>query len=453
MKTRALILASVLTLWVLPVTPGSARPGFKGIDGAPGPPSHGPSEKRNVILMIGDGMGTAQRTAARIFSQGSEGRTQMDRLPGLCLVTTYSADAMITDSAAAATAMASGIKTNNNFVGVDPERRPVPTILEMAKERGFATGLVTTSTLTHATPASFAAHVDNRNDWNAILWDMLETGPDLMLGGGLVQWIPTGTDFDGDGRDDSARSRLMGPGEAERNPHAEALAAGYTIITRAEDLTRPATGTRLLGLFSEWHMASEKDRREQPAESREPSLADMTRSAIARLSSRTDTAGFFLMVEGARIDFAGHGSQPVVQAWETIGFDEAVGVAREFALQDGSTQLLVTADHETGGLVIPGWYQTDGTIQTYPGREVIGPRDRHGLPSSDTEDPVRPAFVLSVNQGLTLGLPPEDPMHLRGEHTAVDIPLGHLGPGTQDLAGVIDNTDIFDAMSNWLFGR
>ena len=184
-----LTFASAQNLDRLPRFPG-------GADSAPPPPS--PTlARRNLILMIGDGMGVAQRTAARLMTVGSEGRTEIDRLPGLCLVTTWSADAMTTDSAASATAYACGVKTNNTALGLDRTGNPTPSILELAQQAGYATGLVATSDLTDATPAAFYAHTGSRVEWWEILDQLLRVAPDLLLGGGWSAWIADGVDLAG----------------------------------------------------------------------------------------------------------------------------------------------------------------------------------------------------------------------------------------------------------------
>lgn len=440
-------LASAQDLERLPRFPG-------GADSEPPPPPTSAAH-RNLILMIGDGMGVAQRTAARLITVGSEGRTEIDRLPGLCLVTTWSADAMTTDSAASATAYACGVKTNNTVLGLDRSGNPIPSILELAKQAGYATGLVATSDLTDATPAAFYAHTASRVRWWEILDQLLQVAPDLLLGGGRSAWIADGVDLDGDGLSDSRRHALPSASARRRSPLDLARAAGYRIAMTDDELTRAGPeGGKLLGLFAPHHLAYEKDRfaggPQEKSAADQPHLADMTRAALERLT-KTGEKGFFLMIEGSRIDMAAHEGDAEAQVWETVAFDEAVGVARRFAAKDRHTLLIVTADHETGGLFLPGWRRSDGTIGFQRGREIIAKRDARGMSLPTRTDPAPPAFHLGCVRHVTLGVPEDDPGAGRGEHTAVDVPLAHMGPGAEGLHGVIDNSDVFEVMADYLF--
>jgi len=430
-------------------------PRFSG--GADPPAARAAAPRRNVILMIGDGMGLAQRSAARLMAVGSEGRTEIDRLPGLCLVTTWSADAMTTDSAASATAFACGVKTVNGALGLDRNGKPRPTILEQAGAAGFATGIVTTAALSDATPAAFYAHADSRHDWWQMPEQLIRAAPDVALGGGWSTWLAAGTDLDGDGESDSRRHTLPGAGAGETAPIERARESGYSVVFDATGLRETeARSGKLLGLFAAHHLAYEKDRfpggEAERSAADEPRLAEMTRVALERLANAGEQ-GFFLMVEGARIDMAGHEGDAKAQVWETVAFDEAVGVARRFAERDGRTLLIVTADHETGGLFLPGWRRSDGTIGFPRGREILAKRDERGMPVPGRRDPAPPALLLGCVREHTLGLPPDDPKAGLGEHTAIDVPLAHLGPGAERLHGVIDNTEVYYVMADYLLRR
>lgn len=242
-----------------------------------------------IILFIGDGMGEGQRTAARWLAVGQDGTLAMDAMPFGGWSHTASADNPITDSAAAGTALATGVKTNNGLVGQDPAGNALITILERAKSRGLSVGLVTTTQMAHATPACFAAHVPDRRMMTEIARQMLFSGAevDVLLGGGEDEFLPT-----------TATGCYPQPGERSdgRDLIAEATAAGYTYVCDATAFATviPTSTTRLLGLFADEGMA-------RPFS---PSLAEMTEKAIDVLSQDPD--GFLLMVEGGQIDWACH---------------------------------------------------------------------------------------------------------------------------------------------------
>ncbi|MFN3596514.1 MAG: alkaline phosphatase [Rubricoccaceae bacterium] len=280
---------------------------------------------RNVILMIPDGFGIASATMARMATGR---KLALDSfVTGHC--GTQSSDSFVTDSAAAGTALASGVRSYNGAIGMDDARRPVASLLEAARARSMKTGLVTTTRMTHATPAVFAAHVTSRAMEEEIALQMLATAPDVMLGGGIEFFLPTPEGRRRDGRD------LL----------AEARAAGYEVITRGPELAT-ARGERLLGLFSVNHLAYEVDR----PNTDQPSLAEMTRKALALLHGTSE--GFFVMVEGGRIDHAGHGNDAVGHLSDTLAYDAAVAEALAFAEADGETLVVSVADHECGGLSI-----------------------------------------------------------------------------------------------------
>lgn len=275
-----------------------------------------------VILFIGDGVGIAYWTAALFLTDALAVR----QLPVVGLVDTRSTN-YVTDSAAGATALAAGVRTYNGAIGVGPDSLPRKTVLELAKERGLATGLVATSSITHATPAAFAAHVASRAEEFEIATQMATQNITVLLGGGRKF-------FDGRARPDSVD--LLGH-----------LRRSYTLVESTDALERAATRrpSRLLGLFAEEGMP--------PAWERSPSLGEMTVAALGVLDRDPD--GFFLMVEGSQPDWRGHENAPLPEVIaEMMDFDRAIGVAVEYQGRRPETLIVVVADHETGGLALQG---------------------------------------------------------------------------------------------------
>jgi alkaline phosphatase len=333
---------------------------------------------RNVILCIGDGMGLGQVSLARLRAVGPEGKLHMERLPVSGLVRTHSANRLITDSAASGTAISSSIKTKNGMIGMAPDGTTYRTILEAAQAQGMATGLVVTCAITHATPATFAAHVKSRKMETRIAEQLIANRVNVLLGGGREFFLP---------RSDPNSSRKDG-----RDLIAEARDAGYAYIETAAEL-RAVRAPYLLGLFQVEALTTIAP---------EPPLSLLTKKAIGALrnaepSSTGRRNGFFLMVEGSQIDWACHNNDADSCVRQTLLFDQAVKAAVDFALRDGRTLVLVTADHETGGLTIPT--------------------------SKGDERDVEPAWST-------------------GGHTGSPVPIYALGPNAERFAGVYDNTEI-----------
>ncbi|WP_085992634.1 alkaline phosphatase [Oceanobacillus senegalensis] len=296
---------------------------------------------KNVIFLIGDGMGPTYSTAYRAFMDDKTTpymeKTAFDNyLVGMQQTYPWDEDESITDSAAAATSMAAGIKTYNNAIAVDVNKNEVETVLEMAKKDGKATGLVATSQVNHATPASFGAHDESRHNYNDIADDYIdekingEPKIDVILGGGTSY-------FD----------------RADRDLTEEFQEEGFSYVTTTEELKKD-DNEQVLGLFAPVGLDKAIDRTEE-----QPSLAEMTDSALDRLSEDKD--GFFLMVEGSQIDWAGHDNDIVGAMSEMKDFEEAFEEAIEFAKEDGQTLVITTADHSTGGFAmgIGGVYKWD----------------------------------------------------------------------------------------------
>jgi alkaline phosphatase len=304
----------------------------------------------------------------------------------------------VTDSAAAATAIATGNKTNKGFVSISPSLIPLETILEYAQTQNKSTGIVATSIIVHATPASFMTHVSDRNDYAEIARQIVEdANVDVLLGGGLNY-------FSG-----SQISTM--------------ISKGYSVAYNRTELAGIGSG-KIFGLFSDSHMDYEHDRDYDI----QPSIAEMTNKSIEVLSGDAD--GFFLMVEGSRIDHAAHNDDSVRNALDTIAFDEAIDVALEYVQEHNNTILLVTADHETEGLV------------------VLSHNLNSELPSSlVTEEEKRTlrgvrANNVTVNWTATY-------------HTNWSVPLFCHGTAFSDLTNNItfDNTDIYTLMKNFYLGN
>jgi alkaline phosphatase len=306
--------------------------------------------------------------------------------------------ATVTDSAAAATALATGTKTYNGAIGVGLDGQPLTTILEHAKRAGLSAGLITTCQVTDATPAAFGAHVAVRTDHSEIARQFIEeSGVDLILGGGEDYWFPEGNpgaypDLP-DGRPTEWSRGTRG------NLVDRARLLGYEYVsTRAELLQ--VESSRILGLFANQELFHQRPEGEGDHYDPEVSLAEMTSTAISALSRNRD--GFFLMVEEAAIDRMAHQNNTRLAIKGVLELDRAVAVAKAFAEADGETLVIVTADHECGGLCI--------------------------------DDHANDLDYRGWMSWATTG------------HTDVSVPLTALGPGADLLAGEIGNTDLFGAL-------
>ena len=283
----------------------------------------------NVIFMIPDGHSVSYATNYRLY-KGEE--SLMDSML-VGMHRTYAANTEVTDSAAAGTAMATGVKTNNGMISTAPDGTELKTILQAAEEEGKSSGLVATSTITHATPAVFASHVASRSDEATIAPQLIENGVDVLLGGGK-KYFP---------------NDLLK--EAEKN--------GYRYISTKEQLTKlnDRKTNKLIGLFADNGLAPELDR----DETNQPSLAEMTETAIDVL--KKDKDGFFLMVEGSQIDWAGHDQDAAWAMKDTEAFEEALQVVMDFAKKDKNTLVVIASDHETGGMSVGGYNQYDAKLE------------------------------------------------------------------------------------------
>ncbi len=402
-----------------------------------------PTVAKNTILFIGDGMGPAMLTATRIYAKGSAGKLHIDGLPYTALVKTHSANHMVTDSAAAATAMATGVKTNNGVVAEDATAihkvrhgHKLESIMVLAARQGKATGIVTTDTATNATPAAFYAHHHNRRKEKNIAAQFVDSKlrPDLLLGGGRKYWLPRVV------RD--PETKKPGTRKDGRNLVEELQEAGYHYVWNKKqfDQINVQETKKLLGLFEGGKMRFDIDR--QDDRGGEPSLVDMTLKAIAILSQDPD--GFLLVVENEHPDTAAHQNDTLRMLHGVEMLDKAVGAVLKVI--DKSTLLLVTADHDTGGLSIngPAPLATQGeallgktrsnTLRRYPYLSwSSGPGMERRPMSKDAE---REHFSPSLIQRRS------------ALHTAVDVLLAAKGPGAEAVHGFLDNRDIFTIIRN-----
>lgn len=462
-------------------------PGGRGVAAAPPDLSGsmnlaGGRRFRNVIFFVYDGTGYEDAAAAGHFSRRildrpllfermmTEGRAGS--------MQTQSLTSIVTDSSAAGTTWSTGRKIVNSAVAMYPDGTPLRTILQEAKDRGLGTGLVTTTRITHATPASWAANIRHRDLENEIAEQYLALRPDVLLGGGQGPFDPAHR-------------------EDRRDLFEEFRQAGHEVLKTAEELER-SNASRVLGTFTPGmeHMPFEADRRFQghPA----PSLSTMARKAVQLLSG--SERGFVLQVEAGRIDLANHYNDPGGMIWDWMAADEALQVLKDFTDRDGETLLIVAPDHDTGGSVVYGfgpWYlrstqafETLGrrhashewlvrSLSPEPSEEEVRDAVRRLLGVSLAEPqaselakvlstrPLTPElrrghrnahatqpdntwyYLLSISPDGTADRP--NIAYATGQHTAGLVPVILYGdmiePGNM---GVIDNTELFRVMTEGL---
>lgn len=288
----------------------------------------------NIILLIGDGMGLNYVAA----SYNTLLNDPYKRFEIIGLSNTCSADKLITDSAAGATAIATGYKTKNKFISLDDNKNQIETILHAARDKNYKTGIVVTSSVTNATPAAFYAHVDDRYLENEIAKQLTEFDIDVVIGGGERFFLPR---TDGGKRDD----HLNLINKIKDN--------GYNYFNDYESLKKSTSKTRFYALLEGEGLLT--------APERNYNLGDLTKIAIASL--KDEETGFFLMIEGSQIDWEGHGNNAEGLIEELKDFNTAINAALDFAEDDGNTLVIVTADHETGGLTIVGGSKEEHTVQ------------------------------------------------------------------------------------------
>jgi len=322
-----------------------------------------PKAPKNIIVMIGDGMGPAQVYSLLLTSQG---KTAFERFPYSGFSVTKSASNEITDSAAGGSAIANGNKSNNGMVGMNADSIPQPSMLDIFAEQGKKTGVVVTSAVTHATPASFIAHnISRKNNEEIALEISKREKLDLLFGGGKKYF-------------------------ADRKDNVNLIDKmwenGWNIYDSLPQIVDNEARTMVLA--SRKHL--------KKASKRGDFLPKATAKAIEMLDNEK---GFFLMVEGSQIDFACHDNDSATLVDEMRDFDKTLNVVLDFAEKDQNTLVVVTADHETGGLTI------------------IDPDAKY----------TKTNFLFST-----------------GSHSAVFVPVFSYGPGAENFSGIMDNTEIFN---------
>jgi len=444
---------------------------------------------RNVILFIGDGMGVSTVTAVRILDgqrkgmSGEENVLPFERFAHVALAKTYEINQQVGESAGTATAMMTGQKTKAGFIGIsgDAERgvcasghgNHLPSFLELSESVGRSTGIVTTTKLSHPTPASAYAHVTER-DWESdadlteearlngckdIAVQLIEfsygNGIEVALGGGRIKFLPKNMEDpeDADTQEGRQDNRNLAREWIEKYPNSN-----YVWNQTQFESIDPETTDHLLGLFNSEHMQYEADRLEDPGG--EPSLAEMTKLAIEILSRNSN--GYFLLVEGGRIDHGHHDSNAYRALTDGIAFADAVQVADEMT-DEQDTLIVVTADHSHTFTI--GGYPTRGN----PILGKVISNDSRGEPSStyDLMDDNKPFTTLGYQSGpggawvgglrpdlsevdtqndknflQQAGLPTEDETH-GGE----DVAVYARGPGAEGIHGVMEQNEIFHVIN------
>jgi len=435
-------------------------------------------QAKNVILFLGDGMGISTITAARIYAgqqqglQGEEYELSFDKFEHVALVKTYNTDAQVSDSAGTISAILTGEKTRIGVLGITAEveqgnctqalAHEIPTLLELAEEAGLVSGIVSTTRITHATPAGAYAHVPSR-DWESsssisaqakqqgckdIAMQLVESphgdGPDVILGGGRAQFLPT-TQADPEYKD------KFGVRDDARNLIEEWLAArqSRTYLWNKDQFEKfePQAGAQLMGLFEPSHMQFEADRAQDAAG--EPSLAQMTKLALQQLN--TADSGFFLLVEAGRIDHGHHFGNAYRALVDTVALADAVSVAK--ALVDlEETLIVVTADHShtltisgypPRGNPILGKVEPRGGDNARPYTTLSyanGPGYQDTLPDLTDVDTQAPNY----QQLATVPLQMET-------HAGEDVAAFATGKFAERIAGVMEQNKLFHVMQAVLF--
>jgi len=427
-------------------------------------------------LLISDGFGPASETYARQYSQYLHSYDPSHQLPLDTILVgssrTQSSSSFITDSAAGATAFSCGLKTYNGAIGVDPQRKPCGTLLEAAKASGYLTGLVATSRITHATPASFAAHVPLRDMENQIALHeignySLGRQVDLMFGGGICHFLPRNNSLASCRQDDV-------------NPFELAKTLGWNIGISKEyfDSLKEDASLPILNLFANDHMNYDIDRDSKV----QPEMASKALQ-ILKYSTKDSPAGFFVMIEGSRIDMAAHSNDPTAHVHDILAYHETISVVKKFVNENPGTVMISVSDHETGGSffrIILGFsvgHQLGLTYPEYrwdPGVIAAVKHSSEYIASAIKAQPseVKVNFVkdtvmkdwlnisdysnsdisLLTNESISstdleyyIGHMVSDRAGLGWSthgHSAVDVNLYAYGYGASNLAGNHENTDI-----------
>jgi len=446
-------------------------------------------EAKYVFMLIGDGLGFSQRQMAEYYLQSTADNPSrklvMNTLPVSGINTTHSSSSLITDSAAAGTALACGVKTANGVIAQDEKGHAVKTLIEAAEEKGMKTGIVSTTRLTHATPATFAAHNEARGNENAIAVDFLDSGVDFFAGGGARHFLPMSTPKD---QKDYSGAIMKSKRKDERNIVKEFEQMGYStyIGKQGSDALKAEhflDDEKVFAALTYSHLPYEIDRQNLYPEL--PSIAELTDKAIEFLSKDED--GFFLMVEGGRIDHAAHGNDATGTIYDTLAFDDVVKSALDFYKEHPSeTLILVVGDHETGGLGLgmdrQGYFVDMGPLEavdisleqilygemTYDTGDdkeayIAYVKENYGLSNMTSEELVKiKRGMADVDGGKTFGYYDYNAAgmavgHIISEranifwtttiHTGTAIPLSAVGVASNQFSGYKDNTEIAKAMA------
>ena len=421
---------------------------------------------KNVIMLIADGMSTEAITLAR-HTKGDS--LAMDEISVGSVITSW-ANGPITDSAPGGTVYAAGEKTNNKYIGTSVNDTPMASILEGAESVGKATGIVATSEITHATPGDFTAHTNNRKYYNQILQQQINQDMEVVLGGGFNK--PSG--FSSEVSSDEFESYYE---EQVNNIKEE----GFDFITTKDQLTS-YDGDKLWGSFADTDLKYDFDR-QSDNDNVQPSLAEMTNKAIEVLNKDED--GFFLMVEGSKVDWAAHANNTVGIVSDILAFDEAVKAAIEFAKTDGNTVVVVTTDHGNSGITIGSSYYNEN-IESYDKATYANTTDLlkkatiteerfNEIASGKSNDEIKAIakkyYGIDLNdeelaivkgeqgEGRQVGIREVIARRVgigytTGGHTGEQIYLGVYAPSDVELLeGVVDNTEVNKYMQRVLFGE
>ena len=351
------------------------------------------NKPKNIILLISDGMSLTQVSTYRLLKGGPNERIAVDKFPVSGIVLTHSENAIVTDSASSATAFSTGRKTNNGALGLDEDNKILENFTEIIDRYGYVSSLISTSEITHATPAAYASHVDLRWKTDEISLQMMESNVMTILGGGRHFFLP----------EDLGGKRSDGLNLLEQ------MESSRMVMTEKKELDSfdHSDLGKVVGLFADEAL---RDKEKPENHVFEPSSSEMLNFAINRSEKFNENGckGFFIMLEGSQVDWAGHANDLDYLKREMQDFDEAVELALDYATQNPDTLVIATADHETGGLLIESSSPTDYTA---------------------------PEVKFSFNTGIGYG-----------SHTGVPVPVYAYGPGSENFTGTLDNTDIFYAM-------
>ena len=324
-----------------------------------------PKQPKNIIFMVGDGMGVAQVYSSIVAMKG---KSNFERFPYIGFSKTYSYSDFTTDSGAGGTALFTGSKVNNKAIALSPDGKPLTTLLEKAQQKGMSTGFVVSTIVNCATPSATYAHVSNRDQFDSITLQLSQSDLDFFSGGGLMY-------FEQKNRKDGL------------SPIDTLTKRGFEIVYTLDDLQK-ANADKIGALLTPERPAGYPERGEI--------LSVATLKAIEHLSKKGD--GFVLMIEGSQIDYGGHDTSITKVVNEVVDFDKVIGLVLDFAMQDGETLVIVTADHETGGLTLPFGSIKDGKVEA--------------------------KFTTT-------------------HHTGVMVPVFAYGPGAENFVGIMENTDLY----------